>query len=101
MTDVFITHGGINSINEALFINSVPMIVIPQFADQFMNARLVETNETGIALDNNNITTEILLNSVNNILNNEKKYKAGIAKVLKSFEEARSERKKVYEKILV
>ena len=101
MTDVFITHGGINSINEALFINSVPMIVIPQFADQFMNAKLVESNEAGIALDNNNITTEILLNSVNNILNNEKKYKAGIAKVLKSFDEARSERKKVYEKILV
>ena len=101
MTDVFITHGGINSINEALLINSVPMIVIPQFADQFINARLVENNGAGIALNNNNITTEILLNSVNNILNNEKKYKAGIAKVLKSFDEARSERKKVYEKILV
>ena len=101
MTDVFITHGGINSINEALLINSVPMIVIPQFADQFINAKLVESNEAGIALNKNNITPEILINSVNNILNNKKKYKTGIEKIVKSFDEARSERKKIYEKIFV
>ena len=77
------------------------MIVIPQFGDQFTNAKLVESNEAGIALNKNNITPEILINSVNNILNNKKKYKTGIEKIVKSLDESRSERKKIYEKIFV
>ena len=36
--DIFITHGGLNSINEGLF-NGIPLIVIPQMFDQFDNTK--------------------------------------------------------------
>lgn len=101
LTDVFITHGGINSINEGLLINRTPFIIIPQHADQFVNAKLIEKHEMGIALNNDNITPEILKESVSNILNNEQKYKAGIDKIIQSFNEARSQRKAILEKLFV
>ncbi|MFJ2818592.1 MULTISPECIES: glycosyltransferase [unclassified Streptomyces] len=39
--DLFLTHGGFNSIREALR-TATPMAVLPQFGDQFGNARRVE-----------------------------------------------------------
>jgi MGT family glycosyltransferase len=33
-TSLFLTHGGMNSINEALFFD-VPLVVVPHMADQF------------------------------------------------------------------
>ncbi|MFJ7996205.1 glycosyltransferase [Streptomyces sp. NPDC096310] len=39
--DLFLTHGGFNSIREALR-TATPMAVLPQFGDQFANARRVE-----------------------------------------------------------
>ncbi len=39
--DVFVTHGGWNSINEALY-HDVPLVVCPQGKDQFSNAAIVE-----------------------------------------------------------
>ena len=101
MTDVFIFHGGINSINEGLLLNKTPMIIIPQEADQFVNAGLVVKHGLGIALNNNSITPELLRDSVNNILNNEEKYKVGIDKIIQSFKEARSQRKAILEKLFV
>lgn len=41
-TDIFITHGGFNSINESLFLNNLPVIVIPQELDQYHNANQIE-----------------------------------------------------------
>lgn len=46
-TDVFITHGGKNSINEALKFG-VPMIVFPAGGEQEYNASLVEYLNAGI-----------------------------------------------------
>ena len=46
-TDVFITHGGKNSINEALKIG-VPMILFPVGGEQKYNAQLVEFLNAGI-----------------------------------------------------
>ena len=101
LTDLFICHGGINSINEGLLINKTPFIVIPQEADQFLNAKLIEKNEMGIALQNDSITPELLKDTVNNIFNNEQKYKAGNDKIIQSFEEARNQRKSILEKLFV
>eukprot|EP01127_Copromyxa_protea_P014140 TRINITY_DN3899_c0_g1_i2.p1 TRINITY_DN3899_c0_g1~~TRINITY_DN3899_c0_g1_i2.p1 ORF type:complete len:186 (-),score=42.90 TRINITY_DN3899_c0_g1_i2:70-627(-) len=39
--DVFLTHGGANSFNEALYLGK-PLIVIPFFGDQLGNAQVAE-----------------------------------------------------------
>ena len=49
MADVFVTHGGMNSVSEALFYG-VPMVVIPFASDQPVNARCVERLGVGKAL---------------------------------------------------
>ena len=41
ITDIFITHGGINSINEAVFGNKLPVIIIPQELDQIDNGNKI------------------------------------------------------------
>ena len=99
--DIFISHGGINSINEAIFLNKVPLIIIPQQIDQFDNAKKIEELGAGIALDNKTINQEILKNAVSQILNNENKFQSGIEVIKKSFKDSREERKKLYEKIFV
>ena len=99
IADIFITHGGINSINEGILLNKLPLIVVPQELDQFDNAKQIEKFGAGIALDGKNINQEILKNSVFEILKNENKYKIGIETIAKSFKEAREERRKIYEKI--
>ena len=98
-TDIFITHGGINSINEAILLNNLPIIVMPQELDQFDNAQQVEKLEAGIILDNKNLNSEIIKNTVNKFIENEQKYKIGVDKICKSFKEAREQRKAIYEKL--
>ena len=100
-TDIFISHGGVNSINEAIFMNNKPLIIIPQQLDQFENAKQVEKFEAGIVLDINNITPEVFKNAVNKYIENEEKYKIGVEKLDKSFKEAREDRKKILEKLFV
>jgi MGT family glycosyltransferase len=46
--DVFVTHGGWNSVNESLY-HDVPMVVYPQGKDQFMNAKIIHDLGAGIA----------------------------------------------------
>ena len=48
--DVFITHGGNNGFNEALFC-ATPMMVIPIFGDQHMNAATVNRLKLGTTID--------------------------------------------------
>ena len=98
-TDIFITHGGINSINEAIFLNNIPLIVIPQEMDQFDNAKQIEKYGAGIALDSKNINPEILKESLFKIMGNIDKYKSGTETISKSFKEAREERKKLFKKL--
>lgn len=47
--DVFITHGGMNSTAEGI-VYGVPLIVVPQAADQYLVARRVEQLGAGIYL---------------------------------------------------
>ena len=101
IADIFITHGGINSINEAILLNNLPVIVIPQEIDQFDNAKQIEKLEAGINIDNNNLSPKIIRNAVIKFLENEKKYKIGVEKICKSFKEAREERKEVYKKLFI
>jgi hypothetical protein len=48
---LFITHGGGNSINEAI-LAGCPMLVIPFFGDQYVSARLVQERTFGFSLYN-------------------------------------------------
>jgi len=65
--DIFITHGGFNSVNEALYCN-VPLIVIPLAADQPIVAKQVEMLGVGINLSPNELTSSLLRNKVNHVL---------------------------------
>lgn len=47
--DVFVTHGGSNSVHESL-LSKVPMVVTPFFGDQVLTGRRVEELGVGIAL---------------------------------------------------
>jgi len=100
--DVFITHGGLNSIGEALF-NRVPLIVVPFFIDQFDNARKIEELGAGIYLDKTKteISEEVIKKAVNEISTNNEKYKVGMEKIIDSFNETRANRKNIYEKIFI
>ncbi|OFD42375.1 macrolide family glycosyltransferase [Bacillus mycoides] len=68
-TKLFITHGGMNSTHEGLY-NGVPLIVIPQSADQPVIANQVENLGAGIKLHMKELTEDQLRESVNLVLNN-------------------------------
>lgn len=69
--NLFITHGGMNSINEAMYYG-VPMVVIPLDADQYINAN--RTVELGLAkrIDLKKIEPQLLNDTVMTILSNDK-----------------------------
>lgn len=66
-TNLFITHGGMNSVNEALYYG-VPLIVIPMAADQPIVGDRVTELGAGIKLERAALTKEILREAVDKIL---------------------------------
>jgi len=69
--DIFITHGGMNSVSEALFYG-VPMVVIPFMADQPTNARRIEKLGLGRQLDYKDVSSDLLKQTVLEMLNDRK-----------------------------
>ena len=67
--DLFITHGGMNSLSEGLY-NNLPLIVVPQFGDQALVAKRVEELGAGIALMDN-INSGSINEAVDKILSND------------------------------
>jgi MGT family glycosyltransferase len=74
-TKLFITHGGMNSTNEGLYYG-VPLIVIPQSADQPIIAERVANIGAGIQLQMHNLTAEQLREAADNVLNHQSFLKA-------------------------
>ncbi len=67
--DLFITHGGMNSVNEALYFGT-PMIVLPHHMEQSTSANRIADLGCGISMDINKITSKNLYGGVMEILNN-------------------------------
>jgi len=57
--DVFITHAGFNSVNEALYFG-VPMLALPQVNDQHMVAKRLVSMQLGMAESIKELSPEIL-----------------------------------------
>jgi len=68
MVDVFITHGGNNSLTESLYFGK-PVIVLPIFGDQPDNAQRVQEKGYGIRLDAYKCTAEELNNAIDQLSN--------------------------------
>src|SRR4051794_18925568 len=62
-TDVFVTHGGMNSVMEAIYYG-VPMVVVPQQPEQAMTATRVAELGLGVALEPEQVTTGALRDAV-------------------------------------
>ncbi len=68
-TSVFITHGGMNSVSESA-LHGVPMVVIPQGADQFVVADRVQQMGLGIRMHRNRVTANRIREAVLAVLAN-------------------------------
>ena len=85
-TKLFITHGGMNSTNEGLYYG-VPLIVIPQSADQPIIAGQVANIGAGIKLQMQSLTANQLREAVDHVLNHPSFHKA-VATIRESFQKS-------------
>ncbi|MED3652001.1 macrolide family glycosyltransferase [Heyndrickxia sporothermodurans] len=92
-TKLFITHGGMNSVHEGLYYG-VPLIVIPQSADQPIIAEQVAAIGAGIKLQMQSLTANELREAVNHVLN-EPSFHKNVAKVKNSFQKSGGSRQAV------
>jgi hypothetical protein len=65
--DLLITHGGNNSVTEALTFG-VPMLMLPFSTDQFDGAAAVERAIAGVALDPNSAPRSLIAGSIRGLL---------------------------------
>jgi len=83
-TKLFITHGGMNSTHEGLYYG-VPLIVIPQSADQPIIAGQVANIGAGIQLEMQSLTANQLREAADHVLNHPSLLKA-VANIRESFQ---------------
>jgi UDP:flavonoid glycosyltransferase YjiC (YdhE family) len=65
-TSVFLTHGGMNSVMEALWYG-VPLVVVPQMTEQTITAHRVEALGLGLALEKSAVTAASLQAAVRHV----------------------------------
>lgn len=85
-TRLFITHGGMNSTNEGLYYG-IPLIVIPQSADQPVIAQQVANLGAGIKLQMQGLTASQLRETVEHVLRYPSFHKA-VANIRESFQKS-------------
>jgi Glycosyl transferases, related to UDP-glucuronosyltransferase len=83
-TDVFLTHCGMNSVNESLYYG-VPMLLFPQHSEQALVATRAAELGTGIMLKSDNPND--IKNAIEHILNDHT-YKENSDKISKGFKAA-------------
>ncbi|PJO44835.1 macrolide family glycosyltransferase [Lysinibacillus xylanilyticus] len=94
-TKLFITHGGMNSTNEALY-NGVPLILLPLSADQPIIADQVINIGAGIQLQMQTLTANQLNEAANQVLNTPSIHKA-VTNIKESFQKSGGYQKAVDE----
>ena len=82
--DVFLTHCGMNSVNEALY-HEVPLVLFPQTSEQGGVARRVADLEAGIYLNKN--TPETIRKAIMTVLA-DSKYKKNASVISESFKKS-------------
>jgi MGT family glycosyltransferase len=85
-TKLFITHGGMNSTHEGLYYG-VPLIVIPQSADQPIIAEQVANIGAGIKLQMDGLTANQLREAADQVLNSPSIHKA-VSNIRESFQKS-------------
>jgi MGT family glycosyltransferase len=68
-TDVFITHAGMNSVQEAMYFG-VPIIAVPQSTDQYLNGSRAAQIGAGIYFDRGTVKASVLRRAVEKVLAN-------------------------------
>nr|XP_045622222.1 UDP-glucosyltransferase 2-like [Procambarus clarkii] len=76
---VFITHGGLLSLQEAIF-HATPLLVLPIFSDQPRNGMFVRNSGLGDFLEWSNLTEDIILKTLTEIINNTR-YKENVMRM--------------------
>src|SRR3982750_4328385 len=85
-TDVFVTHGGMNSVMEAIYYG-VPMVVLPQQPEQAMTAARVAELSLGVALEPEQITAGVLCDAVATVIG-DAAYRSRVAYMKKAARDA-------------
>ncbi|KAJ8951683.1 hypothetical protein NQ318_012225 [Aromia moschata] len=76
---LFITQGGLQSIDESLQ-GKTPMLMIPFYADQFFNARKMIDNGVALSIDYEQFTKEELVDKIKK-LTQDQKYKKAVTEM--------------------
>ena len=84
--DVFISHGGLNSVTESLYYG-VPVIAIPMVNDQHLVTRQLTASGAGFGLKMEDITGADIKDSVEKVLS-DRNYSAASRKIGESFRAA-------------
>lgn len=90
---IFITHGGMNSSNEAIYY-AVPSIVVPQSVDQPLVAKRMDELNIGKVINKKEVTPEKLRRYTKEILSNNS-YKDNMIKMSKNMKKAGGEKKAI------
>ncbi|PIO72824.1 hypothetical protein TELCIR_05226 [Teladorsagia circumcincta] len=64
---LFITHAGMNSVVEATFAGK-PMVVIPLFGDQFLNAKNTRRGGRAVMIDRSKLNKDVLVAAIRETL---------------------------------
>jgi MGT family glycosyltransferase len=83
---VFVSHGGMNSVNESL-CHGVPLVTIPQMGEQMVIGRRVEELGAGLYIDKTEVTADKLREAVRRLLA-ERQFREQASRVRQSFRSA-------------
>jgi zeaxanthin glucosyltransferase len=80
----FVTHGGVNSVNESMF-HGTPVLVVPFAVDQSVQAKFVERSGAGIAISRDCLTIEACRDALGRLLVPRSSYRDAAMRVRDSY----------------